>query len=311
MATVRYTGATGRLFAEKRGGARKAYRTDALGSTVSLYDNSQAKTDTFTYWPYGEDRVVSNPTGTKNRFVGGYQCRTQIDGSIYMRARVEEPRDGRFMTVDPLWPLEVPYSYGLASPSSRSDPSGLSPIRQSCSQNQLDVLKVGRDYICAHFTGGIGPATSIGELLACVKSKMSKGCQNYAPPVEKLKNLSSCLNFFCAADYRSWFSCSIISGCENRCAITECQPATAGFPDEMNICPDSFECKDGKPIGIIKKCTPEGKPYGIPCMLGKSGSSSTMMILHELIHGCAVCDDSKCGEQFTQALTCCMMESVK
>lgn len=128
MATVRYTVYNNFLLAEKRGGVRKAYRTDALGSTVSLYDNSQAKTDTFTYWPYGEDRVVSNPTGTKNRFVGGYQCRTQNDGGIYMRARVEEPRDGRFTTVDPLWPSEQAYAYAREAPVTMNDPFGTESI---------------------------------------------------------------------------------------------------------------------------------------------------------------------------------------
>lgn len=138
MATNRYTVATGMLLAEKRGVTRKCCRTDALGCTVSLYDNSQAKTDTFTYWPYGEDRVVSNPTGTKYEFVGGYQCRTQNDGGIYMRARVEEPRDGRFITVDPLWPNQPAFQYGLDSPQVNIDPFGTDPPSDPCKPGGLD-----------------------------------------------------------------------------------------------------------------------------------------------------------------------------
>ncbi|MCB8933074.1 MAG: hypothetical protein H6534_06480 [Chthonomonadaceae bacterium] len=41
-----------------------------------------------------------------------------------MRARVEDPEDGRWMTVDPLWLVESAYSYALNSPASIADPSG-------------------------------------------------------------------------------------------------------------------------------------------------------------------------------------------
>ena len=41
-----------------------------------------------------------------------------------MRARVEQPKDGRWMTSDPIWPDEPAYVYGKDSPAFRSDPFG-------------------------------------------------------------------------------------------------------------------------------------------------------------------------------------------
>ena len=50
----RYTVIDGEVVSENRGGVERDYVPDPLGSTVALLDNTQTKTDTFTYWPYGE-----------------------------------------------------------------------------------------------------------------------------------------------------------------------------------------------------------------------------------------------------------------
>ena len=125
--TVRYSVANGEVFAEKRSGSTRFYRSDALGSVAALYDNSQTKTDSKTYWPYGETRTSSGSFGSKNGFVGALGCRTQVDGEVYMRARIEEPKDGRWMTVDPLWPAIKPYVYVSNSPATAVDKLGLFP----------------------------------------------------------------------------------------------------------------------------------------------------------------------------------------
>lgn len=127
MGTVRYTVVNGQILAEKRNGVRKFYRSDALGSTVALYNDTQTKTDTFTYWPYGELRTRTGSTPTKYCFIGTLGCRTQADKSIYMRARVMRPRDGRWLTVDTLWPTEEAYLYVRSAPLGHNDPTGLRP----------------------------------------------------------------------------------------------------------------------------------------------------------------------------------------
>lgn len=64
MPTVRYTVMDGEIVAEKRDGVRRTYLPDAIGSTVAMLDNTQAQTDTFSYWPYGEERSRTGTTAT-------------------------------------------------------------------------------------------------------------------------------------------------------------------------------------------------------------------------------------------------------
>ena len=68
--TVRYTVINGEVVAEKRNDVRLLYTPDPLGSTVALTDNTQTITDTFHYWPYGEESGRTGATPTPFRFVG-------------------------------------------------------------------------------------------------------------------------------------------------------------------------------------------------------------------------------------------------
>ena len=67
MATVRYTVIDGEVLSESRGGVKRDYVPDPLGSTVALLDNTQTKTDTFSYWPYGEEASRTGTTPTPFR----------------------------------------------------------------------------------------------------------------------------------------------------------------------------------------------------------------------------------------------------
>lgn len=124
MASVRYTNAHGRVIAEQHGASRRFLKCDPQGNVLGLYDNNQTLTDSFTYWPYGEVRTQTNPFGTKLKFSGGLGCRTTLDGRIYMRARTLQPKYGRWLTVDPLWPDEASFVFAQCSPMSKIDPSG-------------------------------------------------------------------------------------------------------------------------------------------------------------------------------------------
>ena len=61
---ARYTVIDGEVIAEKRNGVRSLYVPDPLGSTVALLDSTQAQTDTFSYWPYGENDARTGATAT-------------------------------------------------------------------------------------------------------------------------------------------------------------------------------------------------------------------------------------------------------
>lgn len=129
MATVRYTTINGRVIAEKRGGVRKLYRPDHLGSTIALYDNTQAKTDTWVYWPYGVVRTRTGSTPTPFQFVGVLGYFRDSSDRTYVRARTYRQTLGIWQTLDPIWPNGAPYLYCDESPLSKSDRFGLFCIR--------------------------------------------------------------------------------------------------------------------------------------------------------------------------------------
>src|ERR1044072_225417 len=130
MPTVRYTTVNGEVIAEKRGVVRKFYVPDPLGSTVALLDNTQAQTDSFSYWPYGEARTRTGTTATPFQFVGTYGYYSDSSGRSYVRARHLRKDLTRCQTEDPIgfeggdW---SEYRYVIANPISNRDPSGLAP----------------------------------------------------------------------------------------------------------------------------------------------------------------------------------------
>src|SRR6476660_2701900 len=101
MPTVRYTTVNGEVIAEKRSGARRLYVPDPLGSTVALLDNTQTQTDTFSYWPYGEERPRTGTTPTPFRFVGTAGYYRDSATKTYVRARHFDARLGTWLTPDP------------------------------------------------------------------------------------------------------------------------------------------------------------------------------------------------------------------
>src|SRR5438034_11255036 len=127
MGTVRYTVVNGRVLGEKRDGVKRDYLSDSLGSTMALVDSTQTKTDTFTYWPYGQERTRTGTTVTPFRYGGvlGYYHDSSIKN--YVRKRVLKKDHGRWLTSDPVgfkggdWNL---YRYVGNNPTTAFDPSG-------------------------------------------------------------------------------------------------------------------------------------------------------------------------------------------
>jgi len=72
---IRYEVVDGEIIAEKRNGVRKLYIPDAVGNTIALIDNTQTITDTFSYWPYGEESGGTGPRDTEFRFGGALGVR--------------------------------------------------------------------------------------------------------------------------------------------------------------------------------------------------------------------------------------------
>jgi RHS repeat-associated protein len=130
---VRYTVLDGELLSENRTGTERDYVPDPAGSTVALLDSTQGQTDTFSYWPYGEDRDRAGTTALSFRFIGtrGYY-RDAADRS-YLRARHYAGGRGSFFTraaPSQRSSGEQPYTYANANPTSFIDPDGKRPIRR-------------------------------------------------------------------------------------------------------------------------------------------------------------------------------------
>ncbi|MBL1149694.1 MAG: hypothetical protein HND42_05735 [Armatimonadetes bacterium] len=70
MPTVRYTVMDGEIVSENRNGTIRDYVPDPLGSTIALLDQNQNITDTFSYWPYGEERTRTGTTPTPFKYFG-------------------------------------------------------------------------------------------------------------------------------------------------------------------------------------------------------------------------------------------------
>ena len=124
MPTASYLILDGEVLAETRGGVERDYLPDPLGSVVALLDSSQARTDEFAYWPYGEERARTGTTPTPFRFVGTLGYYRDDAARTYVRARGLRPGLARWQTADPLWPDESAYGYAKDGPTTWVDPDG-------------------------------------------------------------------------------------------------------------------------------------------------------------------------------------------
>jgi RHS repeat-associated protein len=132
MPVTTYTTLDGMILSEVRGGVERDYMPDTLGSTIALLDSSQNKTDTWTYWPYGEVRTRTGSNPTPFTFVGTLGYFADSLKRLYVRARYLRTDLARWQTVDPLWPDESAYGYVGGLPTRNVDPSGLFVIITAC-----------------------------------------------------------------------------------------------------------------------------------------------------------------------------------
>ena len=129
MPVTNYYSANGVIIAEHTTGqSRLDYVTDALGSVIATIDQTLTVKSTARYKPYG---ATLAQTGTQPMYgwVGapGYRRTGLPHTDAYVRKRHLSTPDGRWSSVDLIWPSERAYECGRSSPSTYSDPLGLAP----------------------------------------------------------------------------------------------------------------------------------------------------------------------------------------
>jgi RHS repeat-associated protein len=147
---ARYEVINGEVIAEKRGGVRRLLVPDPLGSTVALLDNTQAKTDTFGYWPYGEQQNRTGTTGTPFQYGGSLGYYHDSNTRNYVRARELSKAHGRWMTADPLAYRSEDknlYRYAFGTPITYADRTGL----RVTLQDPEDPLEQVIFWMCKYF----------------------------------------------------------------------------------------------------------------------------------------------------------------
>ena len=105
------------------------YMRDALGSVTGTIPN-KVVANTYRYKPYGE-RMAKTGTAPDPSFqwngTSGYRQTSISHSASYVRRRHLGLEEGRWTTVDPLWPIQASYTYVNNSPGSVFDFSGKAP----------------------------------------------------------------------------------------------------------------------------------------------------------------------------------------
>lgn len=177
MGTVRYTVIDGEIVEEKRNGVHSTYVPDPLGSTVALLDNTQTKSDTFSYWPYGENDGRTGTTPTPFQFVGTAGYYRDAADRTSARRRTLKTALGRWLTPDPTGIAGGfnYYAYGMGSPTSFTDMSGLIVTTSPWDAARLaDCRRMlpGACHDCAQYYIRYGTPQGLyqGDYIACVRA---------------------------------------------------------------------------------------------------------------------------------------------
>jgi len=138
----------GELISQHRDGQTTYYHYDGEGNTRAVTDENQNVVETATYSAFGEvvekTSSVVNPFGYKGAL--GYYTNGGTN-DIYVRARTYEPTIGRWLSLDPLWFLDVANRYAFVqnSPITLRDPSGLMTV--SIDQNSKTIRPCGGYFV--------------------------------------------------------------------------------------------------------------------------------------------------------------------
>lgn len=279
MPVTNYLTVDGEILAERRDAQKRDYLPDPLGSTRALLDSSQTKTDTYSYWPYGEERPSTGNTETPFRFVGTLGYFKEGAGKSYVRARYYSHRIQNWLTVDPLWPGLAPYQYVDGRPVTFVDPLGLQATTDVCGA----VARATFGDFCSRIPGNIGQAL---DFAMCVKRSTPSNVTCDFTSAE-----GSCLSRFCKNP--PIISCNDPAHCceanDYPCAHTEFNPIAKNC--DVSLCTVNSQWPAGG-------CVDGGGDLSIPPLI--------FNLIHEVMHCCGVehgTDDT--AKQCNDIISCC------
>lgn len=110
--------------------ARRNYAVDAIGSVIGTCINDTLE-NKYAYGPFGSVLATTGAAADPAfKWIGtpGYRNTDQRCSEVYVRARTYSRQLARWVTVDPLWPDEAPYTYVDQKPLTLTDASGRSSV---------------------------------------------------------------------------------------------------------------------------------------------------------------------------------------
>jgi hypothetical protein len=129
-----YLTVNGKIRSEQRSGesGSRDFVLDGSGSVVGVYRNGWLQADAC-YEPYGEIYTQWNMGIDGYRFTWGgchgYRQTGLAYSSVYVRARHYSNKDAAWLSVDQLWPSEMPYGYVAGRVPGNVDLSGKGTVQ--------------------------------------------------------------------------------------------------------------------------------------------------------------------------------------
>lgn len=315
MGTVRYTVVEGEVLSENRNGVKRDYVPDPLGSTVALLDNTQTKTDTFTYWPYGEEASRTGTTATPFRYVGTQGYYRDSSSRTYVRARYLNTAQGRWMTQDPIgfrgrdWNV---YNYSHNRPTVLVDYTGYLSIGSTCRSlgtarcihARLQALQRMINSTCSSGILGFSDA-QWKQIWACAKIRTG-----YSPPSGVTwSTFKKCMKSYCSGGFKieCYGPMSDPNGwCEpGTCAYNTCDMDKRDDPNNaanIVICADMAIPCSTCIVNPVCGCETDIARCG-----GSRGHEGVCLLLHEMVHGCGFCSGEDFDQEWADALACCII----
>jgi RHS repeat-associated protein len=268
MGSVRYEVINGQLIAEKRNGVRRLYVPDPLGNTIALLDNTQAQTDTFTYWPYGEERIRTGTTATPFRYWGVLGVYRDSSSRSYAKARCMSVLTARWLTPDPvLIQISGPNQFLMVydNPATYLDATGLLPaLGQIGTKNESCRDRAA--YYCSYARS---TCENKNRAMNCICRSAISFCdfiqQGSWPRMwnEREKKWANCMNkcifdHFRSGDTDRWKDAKKICESKGQGSKECCKATTGAEQDGFTKCPDV--------------CKRFGPPPGRPAIFPFSGS---------------------------------------